>query len=194
MQAMISILALAVSISVAGCATDVSQNVSKKIAMEEFMVPAVDSGISLYVRNKHPEGAQRFAGENILLYVHGATYPSETAFDLQLNGLSWMDYIANQGYDVYLVDLRGYGKSTRPVQMDQPADQNAPIVRTETAGQGCWGRGRFHFEAACSLQDQFAGLVLGDQRHGLVYGAEQRQGEQVSVVRASVDTQYTGAH
>jgi pimeloyl-ACP methyl ester carboxylesterase len=32
-----------------------------------------------------------------------------------------------------LVDLRGYGKSTRPKEMDQPADQNAPIVRTETA-------------------------------------------------------------
>jgi pimeloyl-ACP methyl ester carboxylesterase len=85
------------------------------------------------VRNKHPEGVQKFAGENILLYVHGATYPSETAFDLQLNGLSWMDYIANQSYDVYLVDLRGYGKSTRPAEMDQPADQNAPLVRTETA-------------------------------------------------------------
>jgi pimeloyl-ACP methyl ester carboxylesterase len=76
---------------------------------------------------------QKFAGEKILLYVHGATYPSETAFDLQLNGLSWMDYIANQGYDVYLIDLRGYGKSTRPKEMDQPADQNAPIVRPETA-------------------------------------------------------------
>lgn len=62
------------------------------------MVPAVDAGISLYVRNKHPEGEQIFAAEKILLYVHGATYPSETAFDLQLNGLSWMDYIANRGY------------------------------------------------------------------------------------------------
>jgi hypothetical protein len=24
-----------------------------------------------------------------------------------LDGLSWMDYIAQQGYDVYLVDVRG---------------------------------------------------------------------------------------
>ena len=31
-----------------------------KVAMEEFMVPAADPGISLYVRNKHPEGVSRF--------------------------------------------------------------------------------------------------------------------------------------
>ena len=65
-----------------------------QLVMEEFMVPAVDPGISLYVRNKHPQGVRTFPGEKILLYVHGATYPSETAFDLKLNGLSWMDYIA----------------------------------------------------------------------------------------------------
>lgn len=104
-----------------------------QLIMEEFMVPAVDSGISLYVRNKHPQGVNLFPGEKILLYVHGATYPSETAFDLKLNGLSWMDYIARHGYDVYLVDLRGYGKSTRPPEMDKPAADNEPIVRTETA-------------------------------------------------------------
>jgi len=104
-----------------------------KLVMEEFMVPAVDPGINLYVRNKHPQGVKKFAGDKILLYVHGATYPSETAFDLKLNGLSWMDYIAQHGYDVYLVDIRGYSKSTRPPEMDKPAADNEPIVRTETA-------------------------------------------------------------
>jgi len=106
---------------------------SPKIAMEEFMVPATDAGIQLYVRNKHPQGVRKFPAEKILLYVHGATYPSETAFDLKLNGLSWMDYVAQHGYDVYLVDLRGYGRSTRPPQMNKPAAENEPIVRTETA-------------------------------------------------------------
>jgi pimeloyl-ACP methyl ester carboxylesterase len=31
------------------------------------------------------------------------------------------------------VDLPGYGKSTRPAEMDQPADANGPIVDTEVA-------------------------------------------------------------
>jgi pimeloyl-ACP methyl ester carboxylesterase len=103
------------------------------VVMEEFMVPAVEPGISLYVRNKHPQGTTTFSADKIVLFVHGATYPSETAFDLKLNGVSWMDYIAQRGYDVYLVDVRGYGKSTRPPEMDKAAQDAEPIVRTETA-------------------------------------------------------------
>ncbi|HEX2546204.1 MAG TPA: hypothetical protein VHL79_15090 [Ramlibacter sp.] len=51
------------------------------IVMEEFMVPPGDPGIQLYVRNKHEVGRAQYAGDKVLLYVHGATYPAETAFD-----------------------------------------------------------------------------------------------------------------
>jgi pimeloyl-ACP methyl ester carboxylesterase len=44
-----------------------------------------------------------------------------------------MDHLASRGYDVYLVDIRGYGNSTRPPEMAMPAADNAPIVRTEVA-------------------------------------------------------------
>ncbi|MCE4225440.1 alpha/beta hydrolase [Methylobacterium sp. C25] len=103
------------------------------IVTEEMMVPATDEGISLYVRNKHPAGISKFRPERTLLFVHGSTYPAETSFDLPLAGRSWMDEIAAKGYDVYLVDLRGYGRSTRPPEMSQAPEANGPIVRTETA-------------------------------------------------------------
>lgn len=164
-----------------------------KIVMEEFMVPAVDPGISLYVRNKHPQGAEKFTGEKILLYVHGATQPAETAFDLKLNGLSWMDYVARHGYDVYLVDVRGYGQSTRPPEMDKPAADNEPIVRTETAVKDVGAAG-LHPEAPRRLEDQLAGLVVGNRHHGLVHHAEQRQGEPAGTLRASMDQEHPDAH
>src|SRR5260370_25754355 len=44
-----------------------------------------------------------------------------------------MDFMARRGFDVYLVDVRGYGRSTRPPEMDEPADRNPPIVGTEIA-------------------------------------------------------------
>jgi pimeloyl-ACP methyl ester carboxylesterase len=106
---------------------------SPRIVTEEMMVPASDPGIELYVRNKRPADLTTFRPERTVLYVHGATYPASTAFDLKLDGLSWMDYIAARGYDVYLVDLRGYGKSTRPKEMQEDAKNNPPIVRGETA-------------------------------------------------------------
>lgn len=122
------VFGLVFALMVGGCAATRSQPL--QLVMQEFMVPARDPGIELYVRNKHPAGVEKFSADKIVLYVHGATYPSETAFDLKLDGLSWMDYIAQAGYDVYLVDVRGYGRFTRPAAMDQPASQNPPFAFT----------------------------------------------------------------
>ena len=103
------------------------------LASEDRMIPSDTPGIELFVRNKRPAGMTRFAPERTVLYVHGSTYPAETAFDLPLAGVSWMDYLARHGYDVWLVDLRGYGRSTRPPEMDRPAAESAPLTRTEVA-------------------------------------------------------------
>ncbi len=124
-------IGLALLAAVAGCAT--TGPATPQVVMEEFMVPAREPGIQLYVRNKRPAGVGQFASDKIVLFVHGATYPAETAFDLKLDGLSWMEYIAQGGYDVYLVDVRGYGRSTRPAAMDQPAGQNPPFAFTADA-------------------------------------------------------------
>jgi pimeloyl-ACP methyl ester carboxylesterase len=106
---------------------------ASKITVEETMVPAVDPGIEIFVRNKRSADISKFGPERTLLFVHGATYPASTTFDLSLDGMSWMDYIAQRGYDVYLLDLRGYGRSTRPKEMAEKPEANAPIVRGDTA-------------------------------------------------------------
>ena len=45
-----------------------------------------------------------------------------------------MDLFAQNGFDVYLVDVRSYGRSTRPPEMDQPPEANKPIATSEEAG------------------------------------------------------------
>jgi len=123
--------ALATSIALAGCAS--SPPGSAGIASETFMIAARDPGIQLHVRNKRPAGQDSFPPERILLMVHGATFPSETGFDIDLPGGSWMEFVARRGFDVYFVDVRGYGRSTRPAAMDQPPAANAPIADTRDA-------------------------------------------------------------
>jgi pimeloyl-ACP methyl ester carboxylesterase len=103
-----------------------------KVVMEEMTVPS-EPGIEIYVRNKRPADLSAFRPERTVLFVHGATYPAHTSFDLKLDGMSWMDYIAARGYDVYLLDLRGYGRSTRPKEMDEAPEANPPIVRGTAA-------------------------------------------------------------
>jgi pimeloyl-ACP methyl ester carboxylesterase len=44
-----------------------------------------------------------------------------------------MEYIAARGYDVYCLDVRGYGRSTRPKAMAEPPQNNPPVARTPDA-------------------------------------------------------------
>jgi pimeloyl-ACP methyl ester carboxylesterase len=108
---------------------------SPQIEAKSYTIPSGDPGIDLFIRNKHQAGVQQYGPDRILLFVHGATYPAETAFDLPIEGVSMMDLFAQHGYDVYLVDVRGYGGSTRPPEMSKPASENKPIVSTEVAAK-----------------------------------------------------------
>jgi len=94
---------------------------------------ASDAGIELHLRNKHPAALTKFAAERIVLFVHGATFPASSTFDVELPGGSWLDYVAQRGYDVYALDIRGYGGSTRPAAMSQPPEANAPFAGTREA-------------------------------------------------------------
>jgi pimeloyl-ACP methyl ester carboxylesterase len=106
---------------------------TKQIVTETFSVPAVDPGIQLHVRNKRLAGNDKFDQRKIVLFVHGATYPAETGFDLNLPGGSWLEIAAKHGFDAYLVDVRGYGRSTRPAAMSQPPASNPPFADTADA-------------------------------------------------------------
>ena len=106
---------------------------SQPLVTEEFLVKSPDPGIEIYVRNKRPAAMTSFRSERTVLFVHGATYQAHATFDLPLGGQSWMDYIASRGYDVYLLDLPGYGKSTRPKAMAEPPQNNPPVMRGTAA-------------------------------------------------------------
>lgn len=116
-----------------GFADQVDGGMGGRIEMSEHMVPAPQKGLQIFVRNKHLAGMSAFGPAKTLVFVHGATYPASTAFDLPLGGFSWMDYLARRGYDVYLLDLPGYGRSTRPPEMDAPAAANPPLETTDQA-------------------------------------------------------------
>jgi hypothetical protein len=71
---------------VTGCASAPGLSTAD-VVMEEFRV-INDPGIQVYVRNKHPAGMTQFSAAKTVIFVHGATYPAETAFDLRLDGVS----------------------------------------------------------------------------------------------------------
>src|SRR5262245_54667024 len=53
-----------------------------KVVAEEYMVPALDPGIELFVRNKRLADMTAHTAQRTVLFVHGSTYPASTSFDL----------------------------------------------------------------------------------------------------------------
>ncbi|PZD97120.1 alpha/beta hydrolase [Paenibacillus sambharensis] len=102
------------------------------IVTEDLMIASDTAGIELSIRNKRPAAMDTFSNEKTIVMVHGATYSTASLYDVELDGYTFLDYLASHGYDVYAVDVRGYGGSTRPPEMEQPADQNPPLAGTET--------------------------------------------------------------
>jgi pimeloyl-ACP methyl ester carboxylesterase len=105
------------------------------LVTESTLIASANAGIQLYRREKRPADLTNFHFDRVLLYVHGATYPAETMFDLPLGGISMMEWIAQRGWDVWLMDVGGYGGSTRPPEMNRPAQDSKPIVDTATAAR-----------------------------------------------------------
>ena len=79
----------------------------------------------VYVRERAlPGTVSRNANftDRVVLFVHGAGTPAEVSFDVPYQDYSWMAYLAESGYDVFSVDMSGYGRSTRPTTMNDPCN------------------------------------------------------------------------
>lgn len=101
-----------------------------KVVKQDYHIDAVDPGIKLFVRAKMADGTTRFTDENIVLFIHGATFPSTPDFDLSYKDYSWADWMVERGHVVYMFDKRNYGFSTREKAMDEPREKNKPISRS----------------------------------------------------------------
>jgi pimeloyl-ACP methyl ester carboxylesterase len=73
----------------------------------------------LYVREVALAGSP---SRDVVLFVHGAGTPAEVSFDVPYKDYSWMAYLARAGFDVFAMDMTGYGRSMRPAQMNDPCN------------------------------------------------------------------------
>lgn len=104
------------------------------LASQSWSIDSDTSGIQLYLRNRRRTDIEVFGNERTVMLMHAATYAGDSLYDIAHGETgSFMDFLAMRGYDVYSVDVRGYGGSTRPPEMLAPAEANPPAISTDTA-------------------------------------------------------------
>jgi len=123
------VLALAALFGMVVCA--VAEEKDQLLTFDHYVrvtstVPSMaGQAAQLYVRERVLPGTiARSANlaDRVVLFVHGAGTPAEVSFDVPYQDYSWMAYLANAGYDVFSVDMSGYGRSTRPTTMNDPCN------------------------------------------------------------------------
>ena len=89
-------------------------------------VPAIaGQAAQIYVREVVEAGTVLRGGpapDRVALFIHGAGTPAEVAFDVPYHDYSWMAFLAHAGFDVFSMDMTGYGRSTRPAPMNNPCN------------------------------------------------------------------------
>jgi pimeloyl-ACP methyl ester carboxylesterase len=154
----------------------------EKIHTTDYLVPHTSTvpanagkHVELFVREK--VAGRRGGKAPVVLMIHGATVSTVPVFDLQFENYSWMDFLASAGFDVFAMDLTGYGLSPRPT-MDDPcnsatADQQSYLIPKPLA-QPCSPSYAFQLTSLESDSDEIDRVVD--------YLRERRNVDKVSLV------------
>ena len=113
---------------------------SKLLSVDHYVrvrstVPAIkDQDSQIYVREIVQAGPalRGGTGDRVVLFIHGAGTPAEVSFDVPYQDYSWMAHLARAGFDVFAMDMTGYGRSSRPAAMSDPCnlsrEQQAALI------------------------------------------------------------------
>jgi pimeloyl-ACP methyl ester carboxylesterase len=93
---------------------------------EDHWTTKENGAVKLFLFNKSAGDPAKAKGT--ILFVHGSSMAGQPTFDLQVPGRPYssaMDYFASLGFDVWSVDMEGYGRSTKDRNNNAPISQGA---------------------------------------------------------------------
>lgn len=98
------------------------------VIRKDFLVTS-DPGIRVHVREVRSGRAVR----GPVMLLHGGGGGGIASFDVDVPGFSLAEDIARAGHPVYVMDVRGFGDSTKPSGMDDASTDAAPEGTAEQA-------------------------------------------------------------
>jgi pimeloyl-ACP methyl ester carboxylesterase len=101
---------------------------------KHFRIAGPCPDLALFLRHVSPEHGTAPHG-NVVLYVHGATFPSALSIAHRFDGCSWQGELAAAGFHCWGLDFHGFGFSDPYPQMAAPAAENPPLGRAVAASR-----------------------------------------------------------
>jgi pimeloyl-ACP methyl ester carboxylesterase len=101
---------------------------------QHYWIASPRRGLQLFLRHL-PSLARPDARARLVLYVHGATFPSALSIAHRFDGHSWRDALCAAGFDVWGFDFHGFGYSDRYPEMFEAPDANPALCRAQDASE-----------------------------------------------------------
>ena len=108
-----------------------ASSINSDLIREDTFVTS-DPDVQIFVREVRSSSNLESDRVPILL-IHGGGSGSVTSFDINVPGYSVAADLAAKGHQVYLMNVRGWERSTRPASFDEPPEENPPAVTSEQA-------------------------------------------------------------
>src|SRR5439155_8761609 len=99
-----------------------------QIERRDFLIP----GGSGWLHVREVRDHRNVKPRNLIL-LHGGGPGGVPSFDLPVAGYSLAEDFVKRGFRVFVMDVRGWGSSTKPHEMDEPPQNSAPLVSTKEA-------------------------------------------------------------
>ncbi|MHB9052798.1 MAG: alpha/beta fold hydrolase [Thermoleophilia bacterium] len=133
-----TVMVVAILLLVLGAASNASAqggNPPGAVTLQMHTVASVEPGVNLSLREKRLASQTAFSSDRIVILLEPFGVPAAESFDSSLPGFSMMEYLAQNGYDVWALDFRGFGASDRPAAFNQPFPNwaNPPQMRAADA-------------------------------------------------------------
>jgi pimeloyl-ACP methyl ester carboxylesterase len=99
--------------------TSASQSSGARVApVQKREAYVMRDGLRIYLWEKYREDQEQSFSRTgkVVLLVHGGTRSGRSIYDLQIRDYSLMDFLAQNGYDVWAIDIHGYGHSDKAAE------------------------------------------------------------------------------
>ena len=100
---------------------------------QHFRLPVDGTALSIFLRRL--SSARPPKTRRVVLYLHGATFPSAVSIAYRFDGVSWRDALNQSGFDVWGLDFLGFGESDRYPGQHRPPGGVAPLCGADDASR-----------------------------------------------------------